>query len=115
MKEITARPFDTEAVVTNIATNVIEDFLTAGWNKVKKYFQDLDAKQSIILGEAYNKYLINTKEKNGKIKTIIYRKIPKELYSFFECTDVEYNGKRIKYYTNNHIIRQHFTHVAIYN
>ena len=95
MKEITARPFDTEAVVTNIATNVIEDFLAAGWNKVKKYFQDLDAKQSIILGEAYNKYLINTKEKNGKIKTIIYRKIPKELYSFFECTDVEYNGKRI--------------------
>lgn len=39
--------------------------------------------------------MVNTMGKNGKIKTIIYRRVPKDLYSFYECIGVGYEGKTI--------------------
>ena len=86
---------DSEKILTDVATNLIKDAVSSGWEKVKKHFKDFDAKESIKYGTAYEKYLANTRDKNGKIKTIIYRRIPKELYSFYECTDIEHEGKRI--------------------
>ena len=44
---------------------------------------------------AYERYLTNTKSKNSKIKTIIYRSIPKDIYSFYICIGVLFNGKTI--------------------
>ncbi len=35
----------------------------------------------------------NTSHRNSKIKTIIYRRVPKDLYSFYECIGVLFNGK----------------------
>ncbi len=95
MGEINTMSFDGEKIAADVATSIIKDTVSSGWEKVKKYFRDLDAKQAIKYGVAYHKYLSNTEDKFGKIKTIIYRKIPKELYSFYECTDVEHEGKRI--------------------
>lgn len=95
MDGISTMPIAGGEIVTNIATDLIKSVASSGWEKVKKYFRDLDAKESIKYGDAYDRYLANTKDKNGKIKTIIYRRMPKELYSFYECTDVEYEGQRI--------------------
>lgn len=86
---------DSGQIISDVTTNLIKEAISSGWEKVKKYFKDLDAKESIKYGAAYFKYLSNTEDKYGKIKTIIYRRMPKELYSFFECTDVEHEGKRI--------------------
>lgn len=86
---------DSQQFLTNVATNIVEDSAKNAWNKIKKFFKDLDAKDSIRYKTAYEKYLINTKQKVSKIKTIIYRRAPKDLYSFYECIGVRYNGNTI--------------------
>lgn len=84
-----------EDLITNVTTNLIEDSIRFAWGKVKKFFVDLDAKESIRYKTAYETYLINTRRRNSKIKTIIYRRVPKDIYSFYECIGVSYNGKII--------------------
>lgn len=91
-------------VMTGVATNLIEDSVKFAWNKVSKFFKDLDAKDSIRYGEAYEEYLRNTHSKYSKIKTLIYRHAPKELYSFYECIGVHYNGETIDTSDINNII-----------
>ena len=86
---------DSQEFMTNVAIGVVEDSLKGSWDKVKKFFKDLDAKDSIRYKTAYEKYLLNTKQKNSKIKTIIYRRAPKDLYSFYVCIGLIYNGKTI--------------------
>lgn len=84
-----------QEIVAQVATNVIEDTLKAAWNKVKKFFVDANAKDAIDYGDAYEEYLRNTKNKYSKIKTLIYRRVPKELYSFYECIGVLCNRQTI--------------------
>ena len=84
-----------QELLTNITTNATEIAITGAWNKVKKIFKDLDAKDSIRYKTAYEKYLLNTKQKNSKIKTIISRRVPQDLYSLYVCIDVSYNGQTI--------------------
>lgn len=83
-------------IMTNVAVSVVEDSLKGAWDRVKNFFKDLDAKDSIRYKTAYEQYLLNTKEKNSKIKTIIYRRVPKDLYSFYVCIGLTYNGKDIE-------------------
>ena len=78
---------DSQQFLTNVATNIVEDSAKNAWGKIKKFFKDLDAKDSIRYKTAYEKYLINTEQKVSKIKTIIYRRAPKDLYSFYECIE----------------------------
>ena len=79
---------DKNAVVSDAITNLIEDAIKSGWSKVKQYFVDENRKEKIDLGLAYEKYLRQTRQKYGKIKTIIYNKVPQELLSFYECVGV---------------------------
>ena len=96
---------DSQQFLTNVATNIVEDSAKNAWNKIKKFFKDLDAKDSIRYKTAYEKYLINTEQKVSKIKTIIYRRAPKDLYSFYECIGVRYNGNTINTENINDILR----------
>ena len=96
---------DSQQFLTNVATNIVEDSAKNAWNKIKKFFRDLDAKDSIRYKTAYEKYLINTEQKVSKIKTIIYRRAPKDLYSFYECIGVRYNGNTINTENINDILK----------
>lgn len=73
---------------TEIATKLIEDSIKIAWEKVCQFFKDKNNELSIDYGYAYEQYLRNTFNKNSKIKTIIYRRVPKDLYSFYECIGV---------------------------
>lgn len=95
---------DSQQFLTNVATNIVEDSAKNAWNKIKKFFRDLDAKDSIRYKTAYEKYLINTEQKVSKIKTIIYRRAPKDLYSFYECIGVLYNGNTINTENINNLL-----------
>ena len=95
---------DSQQFLTNVATNIVEDSAKNAWNKIKKFFLDLDAKDSIRYKTAYEKYLINTEQKVSKIKTIIYRRAPKDLYSFYECIGVLYNGNTINTENINNLL-----------
>ena len=91
-------------VVTKVTTNLIEDAIKGAWSKTKKWFKDLDSKDAIRYGTAYEEYLDNTYRKYSKIKTIIYRRVPKDLYSFYECIGLSYNGKTIDTCDINNIL-----------
>ena len=95
---------DSQQFLTNVATNIVEDSAKNAWNKIKKFFLDLDAKDSIRYKTAYETYLINTEQKVSKIKTIIYRRAPKDLYSFYECIGVLYNGNTINTENINNLL-----------
>lgn len=84
-----------QEIVAQVAANVVEDTLKAAWNKVKKFFDDANAREAIDYGDAYEEYLTNTKNKYSKIKTLIYRRVPKDLYSFYECVGVRCNKETI--------------------
>ena len=86
---------DPGKVLTDVSTTLVKNALQSGWNKVKGFFKDLTAEVSMEYGSAYEDYLANTQDKNRKIKTLIYRRVPKDLYSFYECIGVEYDGKTI--------------------
>lgn len=53
-----------QELLTDVATNIVEDSIKCAWDKIKKFFKDLDAKDSIRYKTAYERYLINTKQKN---------------------------------------------------
>ena len=91
-------------VVTKVTTNLIEDAIKGAWSKTRKWFKDLDSKDAIRYGTAYEEYLDNTYRKYSKIKTIIYRRVPKDLYSFYECIGLSYNGKTIDTCDINNIL-----------
>lgn len=95
---------DSQQFLTNVATNIVEDSAKNAWNKIKKFFRDLDAKDSIRYKTAYEKYLVNTEQKVSKIKTIIYRRAPKDLYLFYECIGVLYNGNTINTENINNLL-----------
>ena len=97
---------NTNEVMTGVTTNLIEDSIKGAWKKVNKFFKDIEAKDEIRYGEAYEEYLRNTKNKYRKIKTLIYRHAPKELYSFYECIGVHYNGKTIDTSNINNLISE---------
>lgn len=95
MEEYLMNGIDNEELMTNMAISIAETSLKNAWSGVKKFFNDLNAKDAIRYKTAYERYLSNTKSKNSKIKTIIYRSVPKDIYSFYICIGVFFNGKTI--------------------
>ena len=82
-------------MITGVVTNLVEDGVKTLWNKVKKYFKDEDIKEDIDLGISYEKYLKQTQQKYGMIKTILYNKIPQPLLSFYVCAELIYDNEKI--------------------
>ena len=80
-------------IAVKVTTTIIEDSIKGAWQKVKGFFVHLDAKEAVLFGEAYKEYLINTVNRLSKVKTLIYRHVPKDLYSFYECAGVRFDGK----------------------
>ena len=50
-------PIDTGKILSDTATNLIKSVTVTGWNRLKKYFKDIDAEESIELGTAFNEYI----------------------------------------------------------
>ncbi len=99
-----SRLINTGDVATDVATNLIEDWIKLAWNKVKKYFKDIKIQEDIDLSIAYETYLLRTKEKYGKIKTLIYKRIKEDLYSFYVHTRLKYGNKELDSSDINNLI-----------
>ncbi len=87
---------DSNAIVANATAKVAEDVALGMWNRIKRFFKETNRHDEIILGTAFEEYLENTSARNSKVKTLIYRHVPKDLYSFYECIGVRYDDKIIK-------------------
>src|SRR5690606_3367145 len=84
-----------KGIVADVTATLIGDSIKSGWKQIVHFFKDLSVKEDIEYGIAYEEYLENTKRKYSKIKTIIYRRAPQDLYSFYECIGVTYNGNKV--------------------
>ena len=72
---------------------------------MKKAFSDLKYKDEIDLGAAFKNYLESSVEIYSKIKTLLYRHEPKDIYSFYECVGVsKENGEIIDASSINNIL-----------
>ena len=94
---------DANQILTNLATNIVEKVTVSAWDKVKKYFKDVK-EDSVDIGTAFNEYTNSTKSKNSKIKTLIYRRVPKNIYSFYECVGLSLEDKIIDTNSINNLL-----------
>ena len=95
---------ETNQMTTQIITKLLEDAIKVSWDKIANFFKDMGRQASIDFGVAYEQYLENTWNKYSKIKTIIYRRVPKDLYSFYECIGVLHGNKKINTENVNNLI-----------
>ena len=42
--------FDSQKIIADVTTSLITEAIKSGWQRVKKFFKDLDAKDSIYYG-----------------------------------------------------------------
>lgn len=82
-------------VTSDVISTLIKDFLKFAWKKAHKHFKDLDAEEAIRYRTAYEEYIAKTSKNISLVKTIIYRKEPKFIYSIYECVGVKYGGNEI--------------------
>lgn len=73
---------DTQQLLTDVTTNIVEDSIRNGWNKIKKFFEDLDAKDAIKYKKAYEKYLNNTNKKIVRLKLLYIDEYQKNYIHF---------------------------------
>lgn len=91
-------------VATGVVTNLVEDAVKSIWERVKKHFKDASIQEDIELGIAYEQYLARTKEKYGQIKTLIYRRVKEDLYSFYVDSNLLYKDITINSSDINNLI-----------
>ena len=76
------------AVITDLAKTAAQ----ALYKKVVNYVTDIQKKEEVDFGYAYENYLTYAKTVHEKIKTLLYRHAAKDIYSFYECVGVSRNG-----------------------
>lgn len=80
-----------------VAAGVITELVKQTVNPIKEYvskkWSKSEFKSEVELIDAYESYLIKSKEKYSKIKTILYKRTPKSLYSFYENLHVKHEDE----------------------
>ena len=71
------------ALLDKFAVPVVKTFTDVAKNEWDRFKVDF--------GIAFQKYMTNSIEKYGKVKTILYRTEPKPIYDFFECPNLRKN------------------------
>lgn len=91
----------TASVISDLATKFTSFFIS----KCGKYFKDKKAHNEIIVQSAYEKYLTSTKEKYEKVKTLLYKQAPQNLYDFYECLGVKHKNTIIDTSSINNVLK----------
>ena len=82
--------------------------LIRGWAKqagefiletIKNKYRDIDQKEKIDYGTAFETYIENVEKHIGMTKTILYGQTPHHLYTFFECIGIA--SREVTIDTNN--------------
>lgn len=89
------------AVITDLAKTTAQTL----YKKVISYVQDIQKKDEIDFGYAYENYLNYSKSIHEKIKTLLYRHSAKDIYSFYECVGLNRNGQIIDTSDINNLIQ----------
>ncbi|QSB11975.1 AAA family ATPase [Lysinibacillus fusiformis] len=88
-----------ERVIAGVITELVKQTVNPIKDYISKKWSKSEFKSEIELIDAYEKYLTKSKEKYSKIKTLLYKRTPKNIYSFYEDLNVRYEDELID--TNN--------------
>lgn len=95
--------------MNEIAVNVLSENCIKLANlvveKIKDGVVDWNEKTKVDLGKSFHDYLSFCQKNNSKIKTLLYRNIPKDLYSFYECIGVKCDKKIVGTTTINNLLK----------
>lgn len=75
-------------IATKVIVSLVESFVKTVIKKSSNYLKDLTHEMEIDFGQAYIDYLQIEYQKQSKIKTLLYRHEPKDLYAFYVCTSL---------------------------
>ncbi|WP_051624059.1 NACHT domain-containing protein [Clostridium akagii] len=92
-------------ITAEVVTALAKDTAKSVFKKVKSYFADLQNKDEVDFGNAFENYLNCTKQIHCKIKTLLYRHTPKDIYSFYECVGLRWGNKIIDTCDVNNIVK----------
>ena len=81
--------------INKIIAKIVEDNAEKIFSKGAAFLKDQFQKTKVDFGIGFKKYLEKSYEKYSKIKTLIYRHTPKQIYDFFEPNDLLFNNSRI--------------------
>ena len=73
------------AVTEKVINEMINKNVSKMANRVVDFFKDQIQKGKVDYNVAFTNYLERAYDKYHRIKTLIYKTEPKELYSFFVC------------------------------
>lgn len=90
-----ANNLDINKISAEVITDLAKTTAQALYKKAINYITDIQKKEEIDFGYAYENYLKYAKETYEKIKTLLYRHSAKNIYSFYECVGVNRNGNVI--------------------
>jgi len=82
---------DWNKIITELIVKHEEAFVKS----ISGHISSVYKKSSIKLGAAYKTYLLNAMEKYSKVKTLLYRNAPRDLYEFYEFNDIECDDRAI--------------------
>lgn len=77
-----------EEAAASLISELAKSTVSSMTRKMKGVWDSSDFKVQQELINSYESYLVKSKEKNSKIKTLLYRRNPVNLYSFYESINV---------------------------
>ena len=82
---------DVNKISAEVITDLAKTTAQTLYQKVRDYVTDIQKKEEIDFGYAYENYLKYAKTTHEKMKTLLYRHAAKDIYSFYECVRLNRN------------------------
>lgn len=76
---------ESELILKTFENPWVQGIVNKIFTKGKEFLNDLNEKEKIQWGIAFEKYLKKTNESFSKTKTLLYRDTPVDIYDFYEC------------------------------
>lgn len=86
---------DVNKISAEVITDLAKSTAQTLYKKITSYIIDIQKKEEIDFGYAYENYLTYAKTIHEKIKTLLYRHVAKDIYSFYECVGLNRHGQMI--------------------
>lgn len=95
---------DVNKISAEVITDLAKSTAQTLYKKVVNYITEIQKKEEIDFGYAYENYLKYAKNTHEKIKTLLYRHVAKDIYSFYECVGLNRNGNVIDTSNINNVL-----------
>ena len=96
---------DVNKISAEVITDLAKTTAQTLYQKARDYVTDIQKKEEIDFGYAYENYLKYAKTTHEKMKTLLYRHAAKDIYSFYECVGLNRNEDIIDTADINNVLK----------